>query len=314
MATPNFGLIPQQTLREATLGVVQKTEGVADRVCRIRRDIETLKGTAPFLTSEATVRRRENRRLAPGTRAKPASGGFGDVPYDCRRETGFSEIYDESQISAAAYNIDLVAHWVTEAVKQGYTNVDALLEEVLLSTTANLEWDVTTNGAGSWLDLTNGLPLTDILEAAKLVPGRDTVIMGYHALIALQNHPQSQGRLSGYASGTVSFLNEARSLVANAAMVSPENVHLLIDDIYNDEAEGQGYSTEYVFGEGVWIGKKDDLQLFDPQNQENRKSEMSRVPEGALYQIAHHRYADIVRHVRENGVTLSNVLDSVGGN
>lgn len=307
MATVDVGLIPQQTLREATLGVVQKMEGVADRVCRIRTDIETLKGNAPFLSSQATTRRRKGG-LKPTERAIPMSGNFGTVAYECDRFTGFAELPDEAQISASAYNIDLVAHWVEEAIKQGYTDVDAELEAVLQSTVLNLEWDVTTDGAGAWTDLTNGLPLTDILEAAKRVPGRNSVIVGYQALVALQNNPQSQGRLSGFASGTVAFLEEARNLIASAAMVNPANVHLLVDDFYNENAEGQGFSTEYVFGNGVWVGKQEDLQLFDPNTDENRKSEIGRVQEGALYQIAHHRYADIVRHVRDNGITLTGII------
>jgi hypothetical protein len=310
MATPNYGSIPQQVLNEITLGIVQDTAGLADRVCRIRRDIETLKGEAPFLSSEATTRRRENRDLSPGARAKPANGGFGSVPYNCLRQTGLAEIYDESQISAAAYNLDLIAHWVQEAVKQTYTNTDAKLEEVLSSTTQNLEYDVTSDGSGSWLDLTNGAPLTDIINAARLVPGRDLVICGYDALIAIQNHPQSQGRLSGYESGTVSFINEAQVLIANAARVRPEQVILFVDEdaIFNEEAAGQGFSTEYVFTDGFWIGKRDDLQLFDPQHPENRKSEMDRTIEGAVTTLAHHRYVDIIRHVQQNAVTLTEIL------
>lgn len=307
MATVDVGLIPQQTLREATLGVVQKMEGVADRVCRIRTDITTLEGKAPFLSSLATTRRRKGG-LKPTERANPMSGNFGAVSYACERFTGFAELPDEAQIDAAAYNIDLVAHWVEEAIKQGYTDVDAVLESILESTTLNLEWDVANDGAGAWTDLTNGQPLTDILEASKLVPGRNMVIMGYHALIALQNSPQSQGRLSGYSGGTVAFLEEARNLIASSAMVNPSDVHLLVDDFYNEASEGQGFSTEYVFGNGCWIGKKEDLQLFDPQTDENRKSEIGRVQEGALYQIAHHRYADVVRHVRENGITLTGII------
>ena len=310
MATPNYGTIPQGTLDEATLGVVQGEQAIADRVCRIRTDIKTLKGTAPFLTSQATVRSRENVDLAPGVDAIPASGGFGEVSYNCLRQTGFNIITDESEISASAYNIDLVAHWIEEAVKQANTNTDAKLEEVLSSTTLNLTWDVTDDGSGAWTDKTNGAPLTDITEAAKRVPNLDTAIIGREAIIAFQNSPQAQGRLSGYTNGTVAFVGEVRNLIASALNINPDQVFLLDgeDAIFNENGQGQDFSTGYVFSDGMWIGKKADLQLFDPNNPNNRKSEQGRRERGAATEIVHHRYVDIIRHVRENGLYFENIL------
>lgn len=308
MATPNYGLIPQQTLDRATMGVVQDEISFADQICRVRTDIETLKGEAPFLTSQATVRRRENRNLQPGVNATPAQGGFGTVSYNCLRQTGFSEIYDESQISAAAYDIDLVSHWVAEAIKQTNTNADAILEEVLESTTLNLEFDCAVDGNGEWDDFANGTPLDDIDAAATEVPDFDCVVAGRGAISALRGNPQLQGRFSNYTGGAFATMDELRAGLAAHLGIDEDKVFLLQRAFYNEEAQGQGYTTAYTFNDGFWLGKQDDLQLFDPQSDENRKSEIERVASGAKYQIAHHRYVDIVRHVQENGIYFSNVL------
>lgn len=308
MATPNYASIPQQTLSMATKGVVQETPCFADLICRRRTDIGTLSGKAPFLASDFTVSRGLNRDLAPGADARAERSSFSTVDYNCLRQTGFAEIFDESQISAQAYSLDLVSHWVAQAVKDAGVATDLKFADVLSSTTLNQEFDVTTDGNGEWDDLVNGTPYEDIIEAADLVPSPDLAIIGRRAANALRNSPNMQGRYVNYSGGGSINLDELKGAVASALGIEAANVWILQDAVYNSAALGQDYVTDYIFGDGMWIGRKDDLQLFDPAAPENHRSEVDRESRAATTLIAYHRYVDITRHVVENGVTITNIL------
>lgn len=312
MATPNYGLIPRTTLDQITRGLVANENALADMICQ-RREVQNLKGSLPFTNSQSTVRSRENVDLAPGAAAKPALGGFGAVDYNCLRQTGFSVVFDESDISADAFGMDLISDWIVEAVKQANTNTDAKLEGVLSSTTFNLEWDVSSgnDGTGSWDDLTNATPLSDIEKAGKLVPGANIAIVGQNALSLLQNHPQTQGRVAGYGGGALSTANEIQAHIAGILRIPEESVYLLIgeDAVYNTETSGK-FEKGFVFNNGFFIGKRQDLQLIDPTSDKNRFTEVERDAKAATSLIAHHRYVDILRVVKENGITLTNIAGS----
>lgn len=308
MATPGYSSIPQQTLAEVTKGVVQETPCFADLICRRRTDVKTLAGVAPFLTSDATTARGLNRDLAPGADARAERGAFGSVNYNCLRQTGLSEIFDESQISASAYDLDLIAHWLEQAVKDAGVSTDLKLADVLASTTLNAEYDVTTDGNGEWDDLTNGTPAEDIVNAADQVPIYDLAVIGRGAANALRNSPAFQGRFLNYTGGGSLTLDELRGQVASLLGIPQDAVWILQDAVYNGAALGQPFAPAYIFGDGMWIGRRDDLQLFDPQAEENHRSEQERQARAATSLVAYHRYVDIIRHVQANGVTLTNIL------
>lgn len=300
--------IPQQTLQIVTEGIVASEVAFADSACRKRTDVKTLSGTAPFLSSTATVRRDENRDMAPRSEAKPGDGGMGSVKYNCLAQVGFFELSNEDIINMDAYNINAVTHYVTEARKAANLNVDLKLEGVLESTSLNLEFDVTADGNGAWDDYQNSTPYQDIKAQARKIPGFDTVILGGLTLDILSAHPDTVARLSNYSGGFADE-NEVQIVLRRLLGGSAPNLRILVfDTFYNVEKEGLGFETGFCFEGGFWLGHGQDLQLFDPVNPLNNRTYNEVVNRNRTLEIGHDRYVDIVRHQQLTAATFTNII------
>lgn len=298
--------IPQQTLQIVTEGIVASEVCFADTVCLPRKDVKTLSGKAPYMSSTATVRRDENRDLAPRSEGKPGDGGMGSVDYDCLAQMGFFELAHEDIINMDAYNIDAVSRYVTEARKAANLNVDIKLADVLKSTSLNLEFDATSDGGGAWDDYQNSTPYQDIKAQFRKIPGCDTVIIGNRVLDTLAFHPDTVARLS-YFQGGFGDDTEVQAVIRHL-LNRPGLRVLTFDTFYNVKKEGLGYETEYCFDDGIWIGIGGDLQLFNPNNPLNNVSFSKNVERKRCVEIGHTRYVDIKRHQKITAATFTNIL------
>lgn len=307
MATPDLGSIPKETLREVTPGIEQPEDSIADAICQRRTDVTALKGTAPFQAHEMTMRRGLNRDLAPGQEPKSERGGMGEVEYHAKRQVGKAEIYDESEIQAAAFNLDIVEAWTKEARKDANTAVDLKFADVLASATLNQEFDVTNAGNGAWTDQANATPLQDMVDMSDLVPHADTAVVGRGVVSALRKHPETMGEVINYTGGGVMGPDHIRAAIAKIFDISEDRVWLLTDRLFNDAALGEDYKLGFVASDVFWVGAGYDLQLFDPNHERNRESEVGRVL-ATKTELAYKRFVDIKRVHEENAITATNTV------
>ena len=308
MATPNYGSIPQESLNEVTPGVQQPLGARADEICVRRTDVTSTKGTAPFLTSQATTSRGNNRDLAPGETAKARRGGMGEVEFKCLRQVGLAEIYDESDIAAQRFDIDMIEHWQQQAQLEADTATDHKFADVLLSTTDNLEFDATDDGNGEWDDPDTGTPEQDMVDMSELVPHCDTVIAGRKTVSALRKSPDLAGEIHMYSSEGVITADAVRGRIAEIFDIAVERVFLLTDWLYNAADGADEYEQGFIGEDVFWAGAGYDLQLFDPNHPKNRHSWSQRVDDSGKEQVGFQRFVDIKRQIRENAVTASNIL------
>ena len=308
MATVNSGSIPQESLDEVTPGIEQPLSAWADEICTRRTDVTSIKGSAPTFSNEMTTSRGLNKDLAPGETARASRGDMGEVEFHCLRQSGLSEIYDESDIAASRFDISLIEHYFGQAEQDAATATDKKLQEVLESTSLNLEFDATSDGNGAWTDTTNGTPAQDMVDMSDLVPHATKVVVGRNVVSALRKHPETMGEIINYSGGGVMTPDHIQTIIASIFDVDVDDVHMLTRSTFNDSEFGDDYELGFLFGDVFWAGAGYDLQLFDPDHQKNRYSYSQRVEAAAKEQVGFHRYVDIKRLIRENGVTCSNAV------
>lgn len=308
--TVDLGSIPASTLRRVTMGIVAEETSLTDELCT-PREVENLKGTAPNVGSEMTVPRGNNRGLAPGVAGESQRGSMGSVSYETLAYQGLADINDETEIKASAFDVNLIAHYIRESIKDANKALDRDLGVVLASTSLNEEFDVINDddaGGIAWTTLADSTPLDDISYASALAPMYDKAVVGYDVAMALRGHPQVQGRISNYSGGTRADVGELQSLLAKVLELEESDVVILnrLKGIFNSSASG--FEIGRIFSTGLWIGNTADLQAFNPTHEKNRLTEQDRDIKGRLTQIAHNRYCEIKRQIVENGVTLTGTL------
>lgn len=308
MATPNSGSIPQESLDQVTPGIEQPLDSRADELCVRRTDVESTSGTAPFLSPQMTTSRGENRDLAKGETVQPSRSGMGEVEYECLRQAGASEIYDESDIASQRFDLDLIDHYSQQAQQDANTATDRKFADVLRSTTDNLEFDATTDGNGAWDDPANSTPEQDLVDVSELVPHANMAIAGQKIVSALRKSPDLAPDTHMYESEGVITADSVRARVAAVLDIDPSNVYLMTDWTRNISATKDGYELGFIGEDVMWVGTDYDLQLFDPNHSKNRYSWSERVNSDAKEQVGFQRYVDIVRHIQENAVTVTNAI------
>lgn len=307
MSSVDGNTIPQQTLNIATRGIVASEICFADTACRIRNDVTTLSGEAPILSSTSTVRRDENRDLAPGAESKPLDFSMGKVKYNCLAQPGHFFIPDEHAHNLKAYGIEATAELIREARKQSNLSVDLKLEDALYSIALNTVFDVTTEGNGSWDDGgISSTPYSDIEEAAANSPDSNLIIFGRKVRAALSRHPDTLARLSNYNGGFASA-GEVET-VLQRLLDNPDLRVLYFNTFYNTSPEGLGFTPGYCFENGFWLGHQDGLQLFDPKGDINNRSENERIISRRGVVGTHTRYVDLVRPHKETGIIFEKAV------
>ena len=308
MATPNTGSIPQESLNEVTPGLEQPMGSIADELCVRRTDVQSTSGTAPFLSTEMTTSKGLNKDLAPGETAHPDRAEMGEIEYECKRQVGMSEIYDETDIAAQRFDIELIDHFSSQAQQDADTATDRKFEDVITSTTDNLEFDATVDGNGAWDDTSNGTPVQDMVDMSDKVPHSTMVIVGRSITSALKKHPEVGGEVFHYSGGGVVTTSHLEGLIAEQFDIEPSDVHLLTDRTYDSAGRGQDFELDFIADTAFWVGAGYDLQMFDPDHPKNRRSWSDRVNAAGKEQVGFQRMVDIKRHIQENAITGTNLL------
>jgi len=303
----DVGSIPEHTLREISYGLSSEAESFADLVCRKVTDRTTLSGKVPVMTSTFTLAQDINGGLEPLEQARPHLGSMTTVDYDCKAYVGSSLISDEERNDLAAYGLERIGQAAVMARADANLGLDKDLEAALLSTSLNTEFDVTSDGNGAWDDYTNGTPIQDMIKAKRTdCPEADTLILGLRAYEVVIGHPDIVAETSHFSGGSLDW--NALEAYLRRKVPGIRNVFTSMK-LYDNAAYGATASFDFLFEEGVWMGKQADLLLVAPENADVQdKLEVDRVVDRRAHRVQYSRYADIVRPTQAHASIFTNLF------
>jgi len=300
------GSFPAGLIAEMLKGLVENENALVDDIFTAYERTTLLAGNITIDGSESGLARGVNQALGAGVDAKEHKGAIGSVAFDCRAYVGKSLLTDEARNNFEALDEDAMNRELTIAYRDANTALDRhAWDNVLASTSLNVEADVTAlgNGNAAWDDGgTTSTPILDIRDITQIsAPGADTAILGRKVANGLMVHPDVVAELSNFSAGT-----ESEDGLINWLKVKFGLTYVyIVKKLYNAGALGTVTPT-YIGDTVAWFGHKADLINVHPGSSVQDTAETFRLTSRSmLTQVS--RYDDPIRPTQTLGAIATNV-------